>query len=143
MADDKTIALLHDMALQMGCRGTEILDVYPDTWKDLNPDSPPSAFRAAVEQVKAQSPNMFLETDWQILGDTDPARFKEREEKFRASIRTSHRVGANIFKALDTALLSPVELESLNRHLGGRGDSYDRSLLQRALREQSNDKDAA
>lgn len=141
--DAKAKELLHEMALDMGCRGIEILDVYQDAWNDLKPDSPPSAFRAAVEQVKAQSPKMFLETDWQILGDTNPARFKEREEKFRASIRTSHRVGANIFKALDTALLSPIELESLNRHLGGRGDSYDRSLLQRALRAQNGDKDAA
>jgi hypothetical protein len=131
--DPKTSDLFREAAIEMGCRGTEILDVYPDAWKDLQPDSPPSAFRAAVEAVRAKSPAMFVETRWEAI---DENTFREKEKALRESLRTFHQVGPNPFKTLDAARLNPEEQKALTRHLQARGDSVDRSVLLKALSRQ-------
>ena len=135
-------------AAALKCIDDDILLVHSDLTSGLTVDDngkpDPAAIKEAVRAIKSRSPRLFKENDWRVLAaDPDQRAYLAQEKAFRESIRTSHRVGPNPFKTLDTALLSPIELESLNRHLGGRGDSYDRSLLQRALRAQNGDKDAA
>jgi hypothetical protein len=101
--------------------------------KDLDP-SDSDAIAKAVKSLTESHPALFcVEKPWGELSDTD---FAERERSFRAGLRRSTPIGPNPFKDLDSALLDPDQLQSLDRVLSGRGSSYDRSVLTHALAQQ-------
>jgi hypothetical protein len=99
------------------------------------------ATRAVAEMAKAR-PNLFLHDDYAKMSseefDTAEARFREK-----LSRRSQPAVRSNEYKALDAALLTPEEGHALRRYLGGTRNSYDRSVLQQALRRQNGPRDAA
>lgn len=73
------------------------------------------------------------EKPWDELDD---AAFRERDAAFRESLRRSTPVGPNEFASLDASTLTDEQMQALTRTLQGRGGSYDRGILQRALAEQ-------
>jgi hypothetical protein len=89
----------------------------------------------AVKALTDDHPALFrIEKKWGELSEGD---FQKREEQFRASLRKSTPVGPNPWSKLDSALLEDHELQALHRVLGGRGSSYDRSILDYAQRRLS------
>jgi len=120
---------------------TDILRCHPDITDSLTLDDSgkpdPEKIKEAVKAIREKSPRLFKETRWEVLADDkNPTAYLEQEKAFRESLRTSHRVGVNPFKSLDSARLSPDESRALTRHLQGRGDSVDRSILSKALSRQ-------
>lgn len=114
---------------------TDVLRVFPDLTDDLNADDP-NAVSEALQKMAERKPSLFKpERKW---GDMDPGsdEWRKREEQFRTSLRKSHSVGPNEFSKLDAATLDDEQMRALTRTLQGRGGSYDRSILQRALAEQ-------
>jgi hypothetical protein len=94
----------------------------------------------AVKALANDHPSLFrIEKKWGELSEDD---FQKREAAFRASLRTSHRVGPLPWK-LDAALLDDSEMQALTRVLQGRGSSYDRSILDYAQRRLSSTGDNA
>lgn len=81
------------------------------------------------------SKEIIDERDWSGI-DPSSEEWREREAAFRESLRRSTPVGPNPYQQLDAALLDPEQLQALTRILQGRGNSYDRSICERALSEQ-------
>ena len=112
----------------------------PDVFKavvteEIDPADSEAVAKAAKELTE-QHPQLFkFEKPWSKLS---PDEFQQREQAFRESLRTSHRIGPNEFASLDAATLDEEQMQSLTRTLQGRGSSYDRSVLQHALAEQRN-----
>jgi hypothetical protein len=93
------------------------------------------ATRAVAEMQQAR-PKLFLHDDYAEISseefDTAEARFREKLAR-----RSQPAARNNDFKNLDSALLTDEEAGALRRHLGGSRNSFDRSLLQRALDRQT------
>lgn len=111
----------------------------PDIFKAIVPDDvDPSDLNAVAKAAKDATeghPDLFsFEKPWSALSDNE---FQKREASFREGLRRSAPIGPNQFASLDAALLGPEQLQALTRVLQGRGGSFDRSILQHALAEQS------
>jgi hypothetical protein len=142
--------LLHEALLQeaerVGCIDLDVLAAYPEEIAGAKIDASGApdvgTIVAAIRKIKARVPALFKEQDFAKMDD---ATFSEAEEKFREKLQRHARPAArnNDFRALDAALLSETEAHALRRHLSGTRSSYDRSILEQALRRQQGPRDAA
>jgi hypothetical protein len=117
-------------------RGINAVD--PDVWKVLQaPDdlnvSDARALADAANKILEDKAHLFRQRDWQTL---DEKNFAEQERKLKDRLSRPDAAPENIFKDLDTALLSPEQESALRRHLSGRSSKYDRSILRAALASQ-------
>jgi hypothetical protein len=141
--------LLHDALLEeaqrVGVVDPDILAAYPDeiAGARLDATGKPDIGTVvnAIRKLKARVPALFRTQDFEKM---DAAQYEDAESKFRETLRRHSQPAArsNEFKQLDAALLTPEEGHALRRHLGGARNSYDRSVLQAALKRQ-NGPDAA
>jgi hypothetical protein len=89
----------------------------------------------AISKMRDTKPNLWRQADWQTITDLD--EYDKRDQAFRESLRRSRPVGnTKEFSSLDAARLSDDEMQSLSRHVSGRSNSWDRSILTRALARQ-------
>lgn len=139
---EQLLAALAEEAIKL--RATPI---DPDVFKAICPDdldhTDSEAIAKAAKEATEAHPDLFtFERPW---GELEANEFQEREALFREGLRKSKPLGPNEFASLDAALLEPEQLQALTRVLQGRGGSYDRSILVRALAVQSSllPKDAA
>ena len=112
----------------------------PDVFKAVVTDEIDANDHEAVantaKKVGERHPDLFkIEKPWSKLSEDE---FQQRERAFRESLRKSTAVGPNDFASLDAATLDQEQMTALTRTLQGRGSSYDRSILQRALATQRN-----
>src|SRR5579863_1214156 len=137
---------LAEEATRQGVIDTDILNAYPEQLKGvkLGADGKPDfgTVYAAVKEIKQNHPALFKEQDFSKMDD---ACYQAAETAFREKLsrRSQPAARSNEFRALDAALLSPEEGHALRRYLGGTRNSYDRSVLQAALKRQNGPRDAA
>lgn len=137
-------ALLEE-ATRQGVIDPDILTCYPEQVKGvkLGADGKPDIGTVvnAIRAIKQKSPALFKTQDFEQM---DPAQYQDAESKFREKLQRHARPAArnNDFRDLDAALLSETEAHALRRHLSGTRSSYDKSILEQALRRQ-NGPDAA
>lgn len=113
----------------------DVVKCFPDLTDSLD-ENDAGAISEALHKMAKRSPHLVKpQKGWGEM-DAGSDEWRKREEAFRASLRTSHRVGPLPWK-LDSALLEDHELQALHRVLGGRGSSYDRSILDYAQRRLS------
>lgn len=124
---------------EFGCVDVSVLKCYNFATRDLDPENLDAAkVTEAVRKIAAKAPALFKpQKSWGELADEpNSSAYRERDEAFKASLRTRHEVPANEFASLDSALLDEVEQSALRRYLGARAGSYDRSILKNALARQ-------
>jgi hypothetical protein len=131
---------LAEEATRQGVIDTDILTAYPEQLKGvkLGADGKPDfgTVYAAVKEIKHNHPALFREQDFEKM---DAAQYDDAETTFREKLRRQSRPAErnNNFSQLDAALLSSEESDALRRFLGGNRSSYDRSVLNTALRRQN------
>jgi hypothetical protein len=141
--------LLHEALAQeaerLGVIDLDILQAYPEELKGakLGADGKPdvASIVGAIRKIKSRVPALFKEQDFSKM---DSAQYAEAEKKFREKLSRHARPEARSeYKSLDAALLTDEEAGALRRHLSGTRNSFDKSLLEQALRRQQGPRDAA
>ena len=132
-------------ATRQGVVDPDILTCYPEQVKNvkLGADGKPDVGTIvnAIKAIKQKAPALFKETQWDRM---DEATYSEAEKRFREKLSRHARPEARSeYKSLDAALLTDEESGALRRHLSGTRNSFDKSLLEQALRRQQGPRDAA
>ena len=135
--------ILHEALLEeaqrVGVIHPDILAAYPDeiAGAKLDATGKPDVGTvvAAIRKIKARVPALFKEQDFSKMDD---ATYSEAEKRFREKLSRNARPAErnSDYRDLDAALLSDEESGALRRHLGGARNSFDKSLLEQALRRQ-------
>jgi hypothetical protein len=92
-----------------------------------------NAVKIAVQNLTDKHPNLFQRRDWDAL---DEQSFREQETDFRNRLSQPSKALTNLYKDLDTALLSPEQEGALRKYLSGRASKFDQSILKAALASQ-------
>ena len=145
MSEELLQSALLEEAGRVGVIDPDILGAYPEELKGakLGADGLPdvASIVLAVRKIKNRVPALFRTQDFQEM---DSAQYAEAEKKFREKLSRHARPEARSeYKNLDAALLTDEESGALRRHLSGTRNSFDKSLLEQALRRQQGPRDAA
>lgn len=116
--------------------GEDVVRLFPNVTDNLKHDDT-EAIAKAVATMVAQKPQFFnVPRPWAEL-DPNSDEWRAREASFRESIRRSRPISSDpTFRELDAARCDEQELGALSRAVGGRANSWDRSILARALARQ-------
>jgi hypothetical protein len=145
MDDPKLLDALAEEATRVGCIDLDVLAAYPDEIAGAKIDASGkpdvASIVGAIRKIKTRVPALFKTQNFEEM---DSAQYAEAEKKFREKLSRHARPEARSeYKNLDAALLTDEESGALRRHLSGTRNSFDKSLLEQALRRQQGPRDAA
>lgn len=122
---------LRAAAERQGAIDSDVVLLFQDLTQNLDGPDLENSAREAVRKMADAKPSLFKPRDFAKMSPEEQAAVDARLRKAEHPT-----VPKGEFHGLDSARLRGDELDALHRHIGGRRNSYDTSILKSALARQ-------